>query len=45
MRRIRNSDDKQLIGLLIAISIMSKQLAQELTSKKMEVKDGQYTSL
>ena len=38
MRRIRNLDDKQLIGLLVAISIMSKRLAQEL-----QIREGRPT--
>jgi len=36
MRRIRNPNDKQLVGLLVAISIMSKRLAQELANKRRE---------
>ena len=45
MRQIRKPDDKQLIGLLVAISIMSKRLAQELANKRREANYGQYASL
>ena len=45
MRRIRNPNDKQLIGLLVAISIMSKRLAQKLANKRKEANYGQYASL
>ena len=45
MRQIRKPDDKQLIDLLIAISIMSKRLAQELANKRREANYGQYASL
>lgn len=45
MKRARDLDDKQLIGLLITISIMSKRLAQELMSKKKEAKYGADANL
>lgn len=44
MKQIRNPDDKQLIGLLVAISIMSKKLAQELANKGKEANYGQYAN-
>lgn len=40
MRRIHETDSKQLIGLLVAISIMAKHLAREIANKK-EVNYGQ----
>lgn len=45
MKRIRNPDDKQMIGLLVAISIMSKRLAQELANKRKETNYGEYANL
>ena len=45
MKRARDPDDKQLIGLLITISIMSKRLAQELMSKRKEGKYGANANL
>ncbi|MGI6462009.1 MAG: hypothetical protein ACOX04_00030 [Candidatus Scatomorpha sp.] len=45
MKRARDPDDKQLIGLLITISIMSKRLAQELMSKRKEAKHGANANL
>jgi hypothetical protein len=45
MKRKRDPDDKQLIGLLITISIMSKRLAQELMSKRKEAKYGTNANL
>jgi hypothetical protein len=45
MKRARDPDDKQLIGLLITISIMSKRLAQELMSKRKEAKYGANANL
>ncbi|NLP25394.1 MAG: hypothetical protein GX382_12855 [Syntrophomonadaceae bacterium] len=45
MKRARDLDDKQLIGLLITISIMSKRLAQELANKRKEAKYGADANL
>jgi hypothetical protein len=45
MKRKRDPDDKQLIGLLITISIMSKRLAQELANKRKEAKYGTNANL
>ena len=43
MKRARDPDNKQLIGLLI--TIMSKRLAQELMSKRKEAKYGTNANL